>query len=257
MAGFCSKCGRPLPENGVCPCTMQQPEQQPQFQQQYQQPQYQPQYQQPQYQQPPAQPSAFGIAMKNFPKLLLSYCKDPIGTTRKAVEQKDFLSGIIVMVIAVIATYLTTLVYALRVNRHFPVGAWLLTGLFAPAFACGLTLLATFVLTKVGKVAADFKGLLASTGVGAIAPAALTIVALPLVLISPSFLGFFGVLCFAAWVVVAFATVTQVYDIKLNLASLAILIGFCVVSYYAVASMRDWFVSSCFSYGLRDLLDLF
>ena len=26
MAGFCNKCGRPLPEDGICPCTMQQPQ---------------------------------------------------------------------------------------------------------------------------------------------------------------------------------------------------------------------------------------
>jgi len=31
MAGFCTRCGRPLPESGICPCT-QQP-QQPQYQQ--------------------------------------------------------------------------------------------------------------------------------------------------------------------------------------------------------------------------------
>ena len=54
MAGFCTKCGRPLPENGICPCTqVEQPAPQPE-QPQYQQPQYQP-YQQ-QYQPAPAQP---------------------------------------------------------------------------------------------------------------------------------------------------------------------------------------------------------
>lgn len=62
MAGFCTRCGSPLPENGVCPnCAPQQPQyQQPQYQapqqpqyQAPQQPQYQaPQYQAPQYQQP-------------------------------------------------------------------------------------------------------------------------------------------------------------------------------------------------------------
>lgn len=83
MAGFCTRCGSPLPENGVCPnCAPQnapqyqaapqyqqpqyqapqyqapqQPYQQPQYQQQpYQQPQYQPQYQQQPYQQPQYQP---------------------------------------------------------------------------------------------------------------------------------------------------------------------------------------------------------
>lgn len=252
MAGFCSKCGRPLPEDGVCPCTMQSTEQP-----QSQPPQYQPQYQQPQYQEPPAQPSAFVTALKNLPKLLQSYCKDPLGATRKAVEQKDFLSGMIIMAVSVIATYLTTLVYALRVDGSFPAGAWLLTGLFAPVFAVGLTLLAIFILTRASKIPADFKGIVAATGIGAAVPAALTVIAMPLVLISPDFFGFFGVLCFAVWAVASFATVTHVYGVKLNLATLAILIGFCVVSYYAVDCLRDWFVQSCFTFGLRDLFDLF
>ena len=42
MAGFCTRCGRPLPESGICPCTQQA---------------QQPQYQQPQHQQP-QQPQA-------------------------------------------------------------------------------------------------------------------------------------------------------------------------------------------------------
>ena len=56
MAGFCTRCGRPLPESGICPCT-QQP-QQPQYQQ--------PQHQQPQQPQAPKEPSAFGLA-RGFP----------------------------------------------------------------------------------------------------------------------------------------------------------------------------------------------
>lgn len=59
MAGFCTRCGRPLPESGICPCT-----------------------QQPQQPQAPKEPSAFGLAIKGLPQLWLSYCKDPIGTTR-------------------------------------------------------------------------------------------------------------------------------------------------------------------------------
>ena len=95
MAGFCTRCGRPLPESGICPCT-QQP-QQPQ----------QPQYQQPQA---PKEPSAFGLAIKGLPQLWLSYCKDPIGTTRKAVEKHDFLSGILMAAVTYIAVFFATLV---------------------------------------------------------------------------------------------------------------------------------------------------
>ena len=105
MAGFCTKCGRPLPENGICPCTQQAqvpPQAQPVPQYQPQQPQYQPkqpQYQpqqqqyQPQYQQapvqtppkaepqPPKEPSAFGLAIADLPKKFIRFVKDPVAET--------------------------------------------------------------------------------------------------------------------------------------------------------------------------------
>ena len=50
---------------------------------------------------------------------VLSYCKDPIGTTRKAVEKHDFLSGILMAAVTYIAVFFATLVYALRLDSHF------------------------------------------------------------------------------------------------------------------------------------------
>ena len=146
MAGFCTRCGRPLPESGICPCTQQA--QQPQYQQ--------PQHQQPQQPQAPKEPSAFGLAIKGLPQLWLSYCKDPIGTTRKAVEKHDFLSGILMAAVTYIAVFFATLVYALRLDSHFPAVAWLGASLLMPVAGFGLTLLATLVLTKVTKVPSDF-----------------------------------------------------------------------------------------------------
>ena len=127
MAGFCTRCGRPLPESGICPCT-QQPQQ--------------PQYQQPQA---PKEPSAFGLAIKGLPQLWLSYCKDPIGTTRKAVEKHDFLSGILMAAVTYIAVFFATLVYALRLDSHFPAVAWLGASLLMPVAGFGLTLLAVSI----------------------------------------------------------------------------------------------------------------
>ena len=61
MANFCTKCGRPLPEDGICPCTLQQPVN-PEAPQAQAEPQYripqQPQYQAPQYQAPQYQTAA-------------------------------------------------------------------------------------------------------------------------------------------------------------------------------------------------------
>lgn len=294
MAGFCTKCGRPLPENGICPCTQveqpaPQPEQ-PQYQQpQYQQPQYQaPQYQQPQYQQPqyqapqyqqqpyqqqyqqpqyqpyqqqyqaphqqpvqappqPKEPSAFGLAMADLPKKFIRFIKDPVAELKSAAEKKDMLGGIIGLALAVICCFFATLVYALRWKIEyapFPVWAWLTVGMFAPVVAGGITLLGYFALSKINKVEADFKGILAVVGTGALVPAALTLTSCLLTLIVSWFFGAIGVVIFAVWAITAVVTVFHVYNVPPKALNILLLLGFFVVGYVALDSMRDWLVSS-------------
>lgn len=247
MAGFCTRCGRPLPESGICPCT-QQP-QQPQ----YQQPQHQ-QPQQPQQPQAPKEPSAFGLAIKGLPQLWLSYCKDPIGTTRKAVEKHDFLSGILMAAVTYIAVFFATLVYALRLDYHFPAVAWLGASLLMPVAGFGLTLLATLVLTKVAKVPSDFKGMLASSGLGMTFPATLAAGSIVLLLVYPGLISLLGVASFAVWAVVTVGTLLQVYGVKLNLVTILLCVAFCIAGYYVVSGLRDWFLHACYSYDINDVL---
>ena len=244
MAGLCTRCGRPLPESGICPCT-QQP-QQPQYQQ--------PQHQQPQQPQAPKEPSAFGLAIKGLPKLWLSYCKDPIGTTRKAVEKHDFLSGILMAAVTYIAVFFATLVYALRLDSHFPAVAWLGASLLMPVAGFGLTLLATLVLTKVTKVPSDFKGMLASSGLGMTFPATLAAGSIVLLLVYPGLISLLGVASFAVWAVVTVGTLLQVYGVKLNLVTILLCVAFCIAGYYAVSGLRDWFLHACYSYDINDVL---
>ena len=244
MAGFCTRCGRPLPESGICPCT-QQP-QQPQYQQ--------PQHQQPQQPQAPKEPSAFGLAIKGLPQLWLSYCKDPIGTTRKAVEKHDFLSGILMAAVTYIAVFFATLVYALRLDSHFPAVAWLGASLLMPVAGFGLTLLTTLVLTKVAKVPSDFKGMLASSGLGMTFPATLAAGSIVLLLVYPGLISLLGIASFAVWAVVTVGTLLQVYGVKLNLVTILLCVAFCIAGYYVVSGLRDWFLHACYSYDINDVL---
>ena len=230
--------------HGICPCT-QQP-QQPQYQQ--------PQHQQPQQPQAPKEPSAFGLAIKGLPQLWLSYCKDPIGTTRKAVEKHDFLSGILMAAVTYIAVFFATRVYALRLASHFPAVAWLGASLLMPVAGFGLTLLATLVLTKVTKVPSDFKGMLASSGLGMTFPATLAAGSIVLLLVYPGLISLLGVASFAVWAVVTVGTLLQVYGVKLNLVTILLCVAFCIAGYYAVSGLRDWFLHACYSYDINDVL---
>ena len=227
----------------------------PQAPQQPQQPQYQqPQHQQPQQPQAPKEPSAFGLAIKGLPQLWLSYCKDPIGTTRKAVEKHDFLSGILMAAVTYIAVFFATLVYALRLDSHFPAVAWLGASLLMPVAGFGLTLLTTLVLTKVAKVPSDFKGMLASSGLGMTFPATLAAGSIVLLLVYPGLISLLGVASFAVWAVVTVGTLLQVYGVKLNLVTILLCVAFCIAGYYVVSGLRDWFLHACYSYDINDVL---
>lgn len=265
MAGFCTKCGRPLPENGICPCTQAQPQTQPAPQYQApQQPQYQapqPQYQQPQYQQPqyqqapvqapvqPKEPSAFGQAISDLPKKFIRFIKDPVAELKSSVEKKDLMGGIVGMAVAVIACFMATLCYALRWGYGFAAGAWIVNGLFLPVVAGGFTLLGFFVMSKLGKVQADFKGILAAVGTGALVPAALTLTSGLFQFFGTWFFNVFAIVIIAAWVVTAFLTVFHVYGVETKALNLLVFLGFCLVAYYSVNTMRDWFVSAVWSYS--------
>ena len=284
MAGFCTKCGTPLPDSGVCPnCAPQQPVyQQPAYQQPeqpvyqqpvyqqpiYQQPVYQqPVYQQPVYQQPvqpqyqqpaqpqqPSEPSAFGAAIGGLPKKFINYVKDPVGTTKKSIEDKDFLGGIIALVVAVIACFTATLAYDLRFGRGFAFGQWFVVGTFTPIVAAGLTLLLFFVLSKVSKTKASFKSLVAATGTNTLLPAALTLVMMVFVMTASSFYSIFAVIIFAVWAIATVLTAAKAFEFKMNWLTLIIMVGFFLVAYYTVTAMSDWFTTAVWTRSIYDYL---
>lgn len=237
MAGFCSQCGRPLPENGRCPyCAPAVPN----------------------YgaiAQAPAQPSAFSIALKNFSQFLRAYVKNPTGTTRLAAENHDFMTGIFVMAITVTISFFLTLFFALRYRPEggeFEALAWLTTGIFAPLLAYGFALGCIYLTALVGKMRIGFKSVLAATGAGGVIPTALLAVALPF--------SMFSLRCFElCWVIVLTAaavslvlTLTRVFGMKCTLWQILITIGVLAFGYLVIVALIDWLRTLVVSYNYLD-----
>ena len=164
------------------------------------------------------------------------------------------ISGILMAAVTYIAVFFATLVYALRLDSHFPAVAWLGASLLMPVAGFGLTLLATLVLTKVAKVPSDFKGMLASSGLGMTFPATLAAGSIVLLLVYPGLISLLGVASFAVWAVVTVGTLLQVYGVKLNLVTILLCVAFCIAGYYVVSGLRDWFLHACYSYDINDVL---
>lgn len=136
-----------------------------------------------------------------------------------------------------IAVFFATLVYALRLDSHFPAVAWLGASLLMPVAGFRLTLLTTLVLTKVAKVPSDFKGMLASSGLGMTFPATLAAGSIVLLLVYPGLISLLGVASFAVWAVVTVGTLLQVYGVKLNLVTILLCVAFCIAGYYVVSGL--------------------
>lgn len=253
MAGFCTSCGRPLPENGVCPCkAAAQPQQpsEPIYQQQPYQQQYQPSYQQPVY--PVRQgPSAFA----KFFNVMGSYFKDPVGTSRSVLEKKDIISGGLSIAACTLFSLIGTLLFVLVVilDKYTYYGysirdfgdyapAWVVVGLFAPALAVGITFCVIFVLAKLSKNDVDPIGLFSAIGINTLIPACLLAVSMVMSLLSTVIFEILAVMMFAAWIIGVFTLIFQVLNIKMNIISYALLIAGLTAAYYMIVMLLNWLV---------------
>lgn len=243
MAGYCVKCGRPLPENGVCSCTQAVP-QQPVYQQPYQQPGYQqmpyPQGQ-PIYVQVKQGPSAF----QKFGKVLGGYFKDPVGTTRAAYEQKDVSSSAIIMCIDILLVLLGTLFFAL-VRDVFDFGdlvpAWLIVSLFAAPLAYMITLGLAMLAGNLSGTKLDGAGTFAAVGVSGILPTCMLLATMLLGMISAYIFEIFAIMLIATWAVTAMTLIIQVLRVKMNIVNTLVLIVGFTAAFILTYVLMNWFL---------------
>ncbi len=233
MAGFCTSCGKPLPENGVCACRSQQSVQQSQQPQQSYAQQPQPVYIVRQG------PSAFS----NYMKVLTGYFKDPVGTTRATMEKKDIASGGITMAAAVLFTLLGTMLFTL-VRDIFDFGdvvpAWIVVSIFGPAIAYGVTFGVLYMLANMAKIKVDPVGLLSAVGISSVLPVILLAVSMLLGMISAVIFEILAVLMFAAWIVNVFTMIFQVLNIKMNVVNTLLLTVCLAAAYYMIVMLLSW-----------------
>ena len=261
MAGFCTKCGRPLPESGVCPCTMQEnPAPQGYVPPQGYAPQ-QPQqgYVAPQYSTAPSKVGmAVGGSLKNLPNLLVGYFRDPVGTTRLAAEKKDAAGGLMMMAISVIVTLLGTLFFGLVQLNYWSFGdfvlPWLGVTFLGPIVGYGLTIGMFYILTAIAKMRVDFRAVVAATGVSSVLVVVLLAASMLLSMISPIVFEIFVILACGAWIVSFFTTVFQVFCIKMNIINTVVVVLGIAVAAYAVVELITWLAFNANNFTLFTLL---
>ena len=274
---FCMKCGRPLPESGVCECSqpVQQPYQPP-VQQPYQQPYqqvyqtyqtyqtYQP-YQQPNVEVPqkPVDPNGFVASLRQLPAMMLGYLKDSVGTSRRLSQQANRNHGLAFLLLTFVVNLLATLLPGLVldcVSSHEFFVHWLLTIVLGPAIAYGIGIGMVYALTSMSKLKAEFGGVLSVVGVSSTLPMMLLAASMLLSLIDSNgrVLAFFAVVIVLAWLLSLLLAILQTYDIKINLMTILAVIGVFFVAVILCRTLWHWYLGGEFAIQLYicDTLEL-
>ena len=225
MAGYCTKCGRPLPDDGICPCTQQNKPA------------------------PKAQQNPIVTVLIHLPRLWRSYFRDPIATPRLAAERRDWLTGAAMLLLLELVSFLSVLMLTLRYGMarfFFAAPQWSTAGLVCPLVAMGAMFGMTYLLSALSGMRADFRTVIAVLGVSAVLPLSLLVVSAFLSLVHLSLFTVFTVLIFASWIVSFFVMLYQVLNLRLNLLSMLALIGGMAIVYAAVAFSRNWLLAALF-----------
>lgn len=228
MAGYCTNCGRPLPDNGICPCTKKQTR-------------------------VPRRRKRSGgeidKAMHILPSLWFRDLKDPVSASRLAQERCETSNALTMMAATVILSFLSTAVFTLRYAAdHFgrAVLRWSLTGLFAPIVALLLTFGLVYALTALSKMRVSLRSVIAAIGAMLALPMTLLAASLLLSLIHIAVFYVFCVMLFASWALAVFLLISQVFGVRLSLLNCLITVGAMALGYYAVSLLRDWMLAGLF-----------
>lgn len=228
MAGFCTNCGRPLPDSGICPCQRKR-----------------------------TRFSARGRkrggeldkAVHALPSLWARYLKDPVGASRLAQERCETSNGLTMMAATVLLSFLSAVTFTIRYAAdHFgrAVLRWAVTGLLAPVIAILLTFALIYALTAVSKMRVNFRSVVAAVGANTAIPLTLLAASIVLSMIHISVFYVFCVLLFASWAAAVFLLISQVFGVRLSLLNCLITIGAMALGYYAVSLLRDWMLAGLF-----------
>ncbi|GEM_PF-5286366 len=145
MANFCVICGKPTEEGQICSCQQvqqpQQQEQQPmqQPQQQAQQPMQQTPYQAPQqqvqYVTVQKGPSAAGELISRSIKIISDFVVNPVGTIKSVSEKKDYVAGLVFLVLQALASGIFALFNCIRQAGEFNGANFEVSGYFKALFS--------------------------------------------------------------------------------------------------------------------------
>lgn len=202
-----------------------------------------------------------GEAFRGLPKVMRYYLTDPAGTSRRMAENRQWLTGVLLMLLTVAMSFVSTFLFGVRYCSYFSkiMMEWITAGVVTPILAYVLNFALLYCLTALARMRVDIRAVFAAVGVNSILALVLLAASSLLSLISYSIFTVMSVLILLAWLVSFYLEVFQVFSIRMNIVNMTVLILGLTVTFFAVTLLRDWFFSSAvyFRDGLIGIFSMF
>lgn len=202
-----------------------------------------------------------GEAFRGLPRVMRYYLTDPAGTSRRMAENRQWLTGVLLMLLTVAMSFVSTFLFGVRYCSYFSkiMMEWITAGVVTPILAYVLNFALLYCLTALARMRVDIRAVFAAVGVNSILALVLLAASSLLSLISYSIFTVMSVLILLAWLVSFYLEVFQVFSIRMNIVNMTVLILGLTVTFFAVTLLRDWFFSSAvyFRDGLIGIFSMF
>ena len=241
MANFCTRCGKPLPESGICDC-MTAAEPQAEAQQQAAGQQSAPQQ---------AAPAAENVYVKKTKNaingvlpLVKGYWKDPMNATLGVMREKNMAVTIVLMVVNALVTGLLMLTAFHKLvgdtgvlEVTVPFFSTMLFGILVAAVALALSAVGLFAMLKISHVDTSFNYVIMAVGVNSLFCTVCLVLALLFALIG----WLYGVLLapllsVIVWGVVGVLLLTKIFGVSMSGLGLTLT----VVLFGVVLALNAW-----------------
>lgn len=240
MAGFCTRCGRPLPEDGKCAfCPPADPGVG-----------YVPQERRAPAPQENAE-SGFAQMLRGYLSFVKSFVKSPVDALRRVEEERDMAPAFCNAALLLTLTLLVSLLTALTLQpfyAKFAAGAWILETFLQPALGLGAGVGGLCLYRLVGKERVNLRAIVCTVGAAAILPVAALAVSLPLSIFGSTFYDVCWMLplCAAA-ASMAFVNL-RVSREKPTVWQLLVLCGVLLVSFLILNRLQNAFIACIYEY---------
>lgn len=184
-------------------------------------------------------------------QFLSLYFKDFWVAGGDLARRGDGVYGIAFMVLSVLITALSTLIYGMLHLEEF-MTRWLMTGIVVPVLTCGISFGFVGLVVGRGRATSTLSSVANTAGVSAIFPSTIQLAAVLLTIGDKSgkVFQFFALLIYMTWMLSLVLSIFSAHRIKVGLMTLVLMVLFAFLTLVLLRSVWVWFLTGHFRAAL-------